>query len=187
MRRMAPGALALLAGLAWGLAGAPATAETIGPEGATGVAPEQAGVIRSGGALNQFRSVSNWVTSTTRQQDYVDVPEMRLVVQAQRRSRLLITFSAECRARPDAAGSNAAVFVEARVNGVRIDSIAPSGNVVLCEEGPFFVASHSYRWTSPPVTTRRSIVSIQYRYASNDSNGTAQLGDKHLTVQFQQR
>ncbi|MCC6305579.1 MAG: hypothetical protein IT545_10345 [Rhodobacteraceae bacterium] len=114
---------ALIAAIA--VPGVPAGAEGTGPDGSGGATGDAAAeAIVRGGAIAAFASVSEDSSKTawTLGKTYVPVDGMTLTVRARRRSMLVITFTAECKAYPPDSdpGAAVAVFVEARVNGARV-------------------------------------------------------------------
>lgn len=159
-------------------AGAPGGAQT--DDGATAPTPEAATL--SGGPINWYRAAAREGSVSTTSTDFVAVPDMSVTVRAQRRSNLLITFTAECSARPDTPGDNAIVVIEARVDGVTVPG---HQDLLFCSNKQFYVETHSYQWVYPVRAKRVRTVEIFYRTGRSTPSSSALLGDMVLTVQFQ--
>ncbi|MCL4188292.1 MAG: hypothetical protein KJZ85_11845 [Rhodobacteraceae bacterium] len=179
--KIAAGALVALA------IAAAAPARAFDPAGRAGPGSGEAAAEATSfdSAIGRVASVFAEGPATTRSTTFVPVPDMVLDIRARRRSHMVITFTAECQAGPDASGEAAAVLVEARVDGVRVPGLGDFNNIVLCSDKGFFLEAHSFQWHFAVGRKPARQISIHFRYASNSVQGDARLSDRMLSVMYQ--
>ncbi|MCL4188293.1 MAG: hypothetical protein KJZ85_11850 [Rhodobacteraceae bacterium] len=174
--RMAHGAVGMaMAGLLGVLSTAAAAQDSTAP--GTG-APEAA--VTSRGSAGDYIVVTADDVFTFESNEYEAVPGMSASVFAERRSNLIVTFTAECVARPNDPDSNAAVRVRVLVDG---DPAPGPADLLLCSNKQFYVETHSFTWVVPVAAKRRREVSVEAAYFPG-SNGDGLLADRVLRIDY---
>jgi len=107
---------------------------------------------------------------------FVQLQDLALQLNARRDRPMLITVSAECSV--TTTGVDAAVIVEVRVDGVP----APGyGSVIFCSNKSRYYETHSFQWIAS-APRHRPVVTVWARTLDADAGTVATLGDRVLTV-----
>jgi len=173
---MARGAVGLaMAGVLAAIGAAAAAQDSTAPGPG---APEAAVTHR--GSAGDYIVVTADDVFTFESNEFEAVPGMSASVFAERRSNLLITFTAECVARPDDADRDAAVRIRVLVDG---DPVAGTADLLLCSNKPFYVETHSFQWVFPVAAKRRREVSVEAAYFPG-TDGDGLLADRVLRIDY---
>lgn len=132
------------------------------------------------GSTDSYVVVTDEEPFTFDEDEFKAVPGMVAQVFAQRRSDLLITFSAECAARPDDPKVEAAVRVRVLVAG---EVVTGANDLLLCSNKHFYVESHSFQWVQPVAAKRRLEVTVEAAYFPGTA-GEGLIADRVLRIDY---
>jgi hypothetical protein len=132
-----------------------------------------AAVVNSGGVLGKFKAVTETITDTTNLTSYRPIDGMARTVITKKRSRLVITFSAESTA------ADATMIVRCRVNG---SAILPNEVNFTSFTGIAQPRVRSYTWITEVLDPGTYNVDMQFK--SNVAAETVYLFERTLMIQY---
>lgn len=132
------------------------------------------------GSTDSYVVVTDEEPFTFDDDEFKAVPGMVAQVFAERRSDLLITFSAECAARPEDPKTEAAVRIRVLVDD---EEVAGANDLLLCSNKHFYVESHSFQWVFPVTGRRRREVTVEAAYFPGTA-GEGLIADRVLRIDY---
>ncbi|MCC6305580.1 MAG: hypothetical protein IT545_10350 [Rhodobacteraceae bacterium] len=164
-------ALAALLGLGSAAAAQDATA-------AGGASAEDAVTHKGSAGDYVVVTADDLLTFTTN--EFEAVAGMSARVYAERRSNLVVTFTAECAAKPEDAEAEAAVRVRVLVDGV---AVTGANDLLLCSNKQFYLETHGFQWAFPVEGKRRREVTVEAAYFPGTA-GKGEIADRVLRIDY---